>query len=265
VKEHPILQHTTQVYFENKKLFDLCGQLFELTQKLTDRINENWNIYSNWSNYKKFLGLLLARNIRAFNGCVMLYNEGHKNDASCLERVVVESFIVLKFLQTNKEQLATKFFEYATVGVNRFFTLNSENPIVRPLKEEFDVLSSDWKKRYEEVKAQYPRENSWSGKNIETMAREGNTLEIYNSIYRFLSDMTHVTDGSLSSFPRKTDSGFAIEPNEDTSTKNAVLGLSFTFFYDILEEVRNEFNIDMKHEFEQIWQEFEIVRDSQMK
>jgi len=266
VEEHPVLQHTTAVYFEHKKIFDLCERLYELTQKVTDSMNEKWGSYGKWNNYKKFLALLLARNIRAFSGCIMLCNEGQKNNAECLERVIVESFIVLRFVQTNKEKLATRFFQYATVGIRRFFeTLNAENPIVHPLKEELNIIAPDWKKRYEEVKALYPSERSWSGKSLDAMAQDANISEIYNSMYRFLSDMIHVSDGSLAGFLRKTDTGFAIEPNEETTTINASLGLSFTFYYDILEEVRNEFNINMKQEFDQIWKEFEAVRDSQTK
>ncbi len=270
------IKDRTVAYSQHQKLFECCEKLFELSQKTIDSIDQEWRDSKRWNNYERFLALLLARNSKAFMGCTVLCNKGQQSNADSLLRVLVESFIVMKFVQTDKDSLADKFLHYGPVSIKRLFdTYNrTNNPFLEPLLKDFEKLVPDWKSAYEKVKGKYPKEAYWSGKTLREMAeaagfiddsKEIKVVDIYDSLYKLLSETFHSSPQSFLEGMKKISDGWAIDPNEPIEKLDSTLVYAFTFFYDILVEINNEFNVQMDKEFEQIWKEFEVVRDSQIK
>lgn len=254
-----------EAYLQHQKLFLICEQLYKLSYDSYARIGEKWKDLNKWNKYKAFLVLLSARNLSAFHGLVNLCSEGQKLNAQCLSRVIVESFIILKFVQTDRENLSDKFIHYGPIRIKRFFeNINEKNPIVTPLLEELKAIYPNWKDSYNEVKDKYPDEKHWAGKGmtIEQIAIKAGVHDIYNSFYRMLANTFHPSTTSLSNHLLQTPDGFAIALDDDVDTIGATLSSGFVFFYEIANEVQNEFGTEQEREFQQILRDFLLVRDS---
>ena len=251
-----ILRYKTPTYLQHKILFELCEELFELGQNTVRLINANSNDLSKWSKYKAFLSLLLFRNTNAFSGFLILCNEGQNTNSECLLRVMIESFITMKFVQSNKEDLAEKFMLSGVITIKR---LHGDN------LDRIDKIDPQWKGDYEKLKGNYPNERFWSGKNIQQMAAAGGTLDEYEVFYRILSDRAHPTATSFFNYFEETPNGGIFKLQEDLSDLDSTLSSAFMFYYRIIDEVKNEFQTNQEEEFNKIWKKFQMIENSKKK
>jgi hypothetical protein len=251
-----ILRYKTQTYLQHELLFDLCEQLFDLGQKTIRLLNANSNDLSRWSKYKAFLILLLFRNTNAYSGFLILSNEGQKTNAECLLRVILESFIIMKFIQTNKEELAEKFMLSGIMTIKR---LHGDN------LDEIDKIDPQWKANYEKLKRNYPNERFWSGKDIAKMAEAGGFSDIYKLFYKVLSDRAHPTATSFFNHFSETENGGVFKAQEELSDLENTLSSAFMFYCNILDEVKDEFQTNQEEEFGKIWEKFQMIKNSTKK
>jgi|GEM_PF-6286171 len=257
MKKPSILERRTEVYKQHHKYFDVCIELLEYSEDNIVSINEALRTQELDINYKKLLILLFTRNTSTFRGTIILCAYGQQTDAHCLLRTMVESYINLKYIQTNREPLAKRFLEYGFMNVYQFFEKASrEHPEqFLPLLEWFNA-QPNWKEKYLELKTVYPQDQrNWSDKNVREMAEKSNNLDIYPT-YRFLSESLHTSLSSLGSNISGSEGTQRIELYEDTRTIYFTLDLAFKAYYNILCEIRNEFGIKQSEELEQIVRKF---------
>ncbi len=180
-------------------------------------------------------------------------NEGQKTNAECLLKVIIESFKIMKFIQTNKEDLAEKFMLSGVITIKR---LHGDN------LDEIDKIDPQWKGDYEKLKGKYPDERFWSGKNIADMAEAGGVLDIYKVFYKIISDRAHPTATSFFNYFEESQNGGTVKLQEDLSDLDKTLRSAFAFYYKIVDEVKNEFQTNQKEEFQKIWEKYQISERS---
>lgn len=255
------LRYKTDIYFQHQTLFALCEKLLNLSFTIIDRINEKKHNTSINKNYAEFLSLILVRTTNVFEGVLILCNEGQRTNALCLLRIIVESLINLKYVQTDKEELSELFLNYGTVGISRYFELSKmEDPMpTSHLEKELDKAFPVWRNILEKVKSKYnPKWDNWSGKSVKNMADLGKVLELYPD-FRFLSEISHPSVAAVANHTATNAEGSTIQLQEDTETINSALASAFKCYFNILVNIKNGFEIKLDKEFVETFKEFQLL------
>lgn len=228
--------------------------LFKLNEELAELVTDIFKTrdFKPKTYARTLIIFFVAKAYKTLRAILHLCSQGYGEDAGILLRSLFETAVNALYIKDN-EELAQRYIGFEARRVYKL----SQMPVLKDVygrltEDELGQIYEDYKKAQEKYK--YTSNINWSGKSLEEMAKAVGYERLYNYVYRFLSQITHSTAGSVGHYvkpdPDRPVTKVKLSPSdnlipEDMLTAGALM-------VDIARLWSNQFNLGMEAKIEEI-------------
>ena len=185
----------------------------------------------------------------------VLCNEQFLEDSRTVLRSLLEATVNLRYIATQPEELTKRFSDFATIEairfdkvLNRYCDSNPDEEIIRDLlgSKSQDERDAEMKERQHMRKVYGPLGSSWSGKELEDMARSVG-MDFHYILYRMFCRSAHPSSAGIQNYIYLTEEGHLAfcEPSEEEIQK--IWWTACIYFLFVLEQVDIAFNLGLEN------------------
>ncbi len=252
---------------EQKVHFEFAQNVYLLSEEVRRQLSkarvEN-------SKFVFAFGSLYMDSCGKFLSTIELCQIGHAHDGFLVGRSMLENFIYMKYILTNREQLSEQFIDYGYFVWLRYKESGKKVSFMQERDEELDRSIENWKAEFAEQLRPFLTDRkkwnkNWTGKSLESLVNDKSIWgdeeairDIYNTRYRHFSMYSHPTFPGVARLIRSDLRGF----NSYKSLENvdSCLVLVGGLFLEISRLISDVFDLDLQLRFEELGQQFAEIK-----
>lgn len=229
-------------------------------------------VWKEQDNFSKLCICVLAVNLTRMQSIYALCRGGLTRDAIILLRVMFEDLMNLNYMREDKTRIQDFIDFYSRLRLD-----------LCKMLEEWDKISDPQKWKQERMKLQnlwdsvkqkfiYTDKNGkqrifkdWRrGKNLEQISKELGAEEIYNPLYRYLSNYVHTTPIVFNDYVSGMDKNMlGVEPGVNEKFVPEAMRISSVLFLDVLlKAISQEYSLGIEKEIEKLVKKIEAFPPS---
>jgi len=204
----------------------------------------------------------LTKGFKTHGGILLLCKAGYGEDAGILVRSLFELLITLLYILDDlTEERAYRYMSYDwVIRKNMFETTITNNPeILSKFNERrnFSKLDRDLfdyvLEMAKKVQEKYVyRKNTWSDRDLRSMAQTVDCDKMYDLVYRLYSQNTHSQARTMNDYAKSTSEGIEYSLAESENWIQETLIAAYDCYSQIIKAVSNHFSWDSDEQLETI-------------
>lgn len=214
--------------------------------------------------YKRVCVFFLIKAAKTHRAIEHLVGAGFLQDARALLRCLAELVITLRHIRADTKSRALLYAEHAYVAKWRWVQSAKKVEEFRRVRlPEHESKAEELKKRYEGVRARYPKQ-TWSGLSVAKMAKQTGMKAEY-VFYKWDCDYVHSGARTAQEYLKVSeDGGLTITPWPQGATEfPGTIMMTCRYSYEVAETFRKLFDAELKSRPEviaEIDSEFDRIR-----
>jgi hypothetical protein len=135
----------------------------------------------------------------------LLCEKGNLEDAAIILRSFVELIIDFKWIMRRKEPRSKRYLGWMNVLNYRMLQKRRKRPQLSLFPDDLDRHADAIERLYKDSMRRFRYRKSWSDKSLRKRAQEAGEGDLYEGVYRMLSEYTHLGPTSFEHFMIFTD------------------------------------------------------------
>lgn len=144
--------------------------------------------------------LFMNRALDMANSVFLLCEDGNLEDAAIILRSFIELLIDFKWIMRRKEPRSKRYFCWMNILNYRRLQRRRKRPQLSLFPDDLDHHADAIERLYEESMRRFRYRKSWSDKSLQKRAKEAGESDLYEGLYRTLSEYTHIGPKSFEHF-----------------------------------------------------------------
>lgn len=196
------------------------------------------------SDKDRFAAFCLGKAYKTHDAILSLCKQGLGQDAAMLVRSLVDLLITLLYiLKDSTDKTMHRYIAHDWIIRKKMYARFKDDPKAKEAFEErkLNPKPNDNSPEFVEEQAKLAQEkykfgNNWSGKNIREMAVGVSREQMYDTVFRLQSQLSHTNPRAVNEYVSEIDSEFVIEIGSSERWIDEALVSTFDCYYNIVGE-----------------------------